>query len=561
MSARAPAYRPALGVLVALAFATRLVGSDDINCTRDGLYADYDKECKEYVRCSGGTITGRYTCRSERSFSEVAGACVPQQRRPCVRRVCTPGDTLAYAMPGTACKHYYRCENGTAVDRACPSSTWFDLDRQACARGAGTCYEPVCAGLPDGEYPDSSHECRRLLRCVGGELRAVVSCTKDTCATACPSPRSAAVPIPAGDADFCSDEACSSLCQNQPNGAYADRTAGCREYFVCETHRVIRRGVCEPGMLFSKAGCEPATRAICPPPALSPCFNRPDGMHRDWRSCSSWFDCRRERVISRGTCATGLVFDGTGCVPATQFPCDGPERSQECEGLPSGTYQDLDSNCTKYFHCEGASRTVLSCGVGLVFDGARCSPAEQYLCPSLERDSCYGKADGRYRAADTGCRGYYSCVAGEKSVYACPSGSVFDGEACVPAQPGICPREDYSCDGLSDGYHPEIESGCHRYFYCEGGDRLATLSCLGGKIFDGHACVETPHHECGALPSNSIERGGPECERDGFFVQEGTGCKRYYFCVSGNRTYLTCPEHKVFNGQVCVPSSQYSCPG
>lgn len=101
----------------------------------------------------------------------------------------------------------------------------------------------------------------------------------------------------------------------------------------------------------------------------------------------------------------------------------------------------------------------------------------------------------------------------------------------------------------------------YRYFYCERGDRLATLSCLGGKIFDGQACVDRSHQECGALPSNSIENGGKHCERDGFFVQQGTDCKRYYFCVTGTRTFLSCPDGQVFNGQVCVSNTQYTCPG
>lgn len=387
---------------------------------------------------------------------------MPRRRQPCIRRECAPGDTYAYATPGTACRHYYRCENGTAIDRACPSGSWFDLDRQACSRGAGTCYEPVCVGLPDGEYPDPSHECRRMLKCRGSELHAVASCPNGECTTPCPPPRSAAVPLPVGDADFCSDETCSSLCQHAADGAYADRTAGCREYFVCEARRVIRRGVCEPGMLFTNGGCEPASRASCPPPALSPCFNRADGIHRDWESCSSWFECRRERVVTRGTCATNFVFDGNGCVSTADFPCSGPEKSIACEGLPSGMYQDFVSNCTRYFHCEGPLQTTLQCPSGKIFDGARCSPVEEYLCPSLERDSCYGRPDGRYRAADTGCRGYYMCIGGEKSVYACAVGRVFDGETCVPAKPGLCDREDYSCQGHADGYHPDIESGCHK---------------------------------------------------------------------------------------------------
>ncbi|VVC88950.1 unnamed protein product [Leptidea sinapis] len=459
MSARARVRCCAiLAVLLTLVIHS---SEEEIDCKKDGLFADYDTDCQEYVRCLSGKVKGRYTCAPGRIFSEAAAACVSSQSNVCTQRICAPGDSHAYTTPMAACRHYYRCVNGTAVDHICPSGSWFDTDRQACSRGAGTCYEPVCAGLPNGKYPDTSSECHRFVHCRGADVRVVESC-KGACTSKCPPPRLTAISIPAGDADFCSDEACASLCQNVPDGAYADRSTGCREYFECESHRVIRRGVCEPDLLFSGTGCEPASMFYCPPPARSPCFNRQDGLYRDWRNCSAWYDCRRERVVSRGACESGKVFDGAKCVSRNNFYCKGPEPSQLCEGMPSGTYQDLDSNCTRYYHCVGLMRTVLSCPKGKVYDGNKCSPASQYLCPNLERDSCYRRPDGRYRAQGAGCRGYYACFNGEKAMYACPQGHTFDGDSCKPSRSDLCPSEDYSCSGLSDGYHAEIESNCHR---------------------------------------------------------------------------------------------------
>lgn len=99
-----------------------------------------------------------------------------------------------------------------------------------------------------------------------------------------------------------------------------------------------------------------------------------------------------------------------------------------------------------------------------------------------------------------------------------------------------------------------------RYYYCERGDRLATLSCSGGKIFDGQACVEATQHECGGARRGAAAAGA-RCERDGFFLVAGSACARYYFCVSGARTSLSCNAGSLFNGQVCVPRGQYTCPG
>lgn len=551
----------ALAFAVALAFTTDLcTGVAAHTCTRDGLYADYETNCREYIRCLGGVVTGRYSCGPGRTFSEAAGACVSQNQQLCIRRKCAIDDTFAYATPGTACRQYYRCDNESITHHICPSGAWFDFERQSCTHGAGACYEPLCAGLPNGDYPDASHDCRRILHCNGAELYGVSSCRGGKCTKYCPPPRSSSIPLPAGDANFCSDEACTSLCQHAEDGAYADKSTGCREYFVCEAKRVIRRGVCEAGLLFSGRECEPAQHVSCPAPGRSPCFNRADGFRRDYRDCSSWFECRRERVVTRGTCERGLVWDGTACVLSTVFECELPEASSVCEGRPSGTYQDFDSNCTRYFHCEGGLRMGFKCQPGHIFDGAKCTPESSYLCPSLERESCYGRPNGQYRSHETGCRGYYVCIEGEKTVYACAPGNSFDGDACRPAQASSCPRDDYSCTGLADGYHAEHESNCHRYFYCAGGDRLATLSCLGGKIFDGRACVDVAQYECGAPPQKAIENNDRFCEQ-GFFIQQGTECRSYYFCVEGKRTYLTCPLGQVFNGQVCSPKSQFSCPG
>lgn len=463
---RPPSTRSARSVVVdmgaraAVSLLVMVVGvAGGLSCDRDGLTVDYESGCREYVRCAGGQPADRYSCGSGRVFSEVAAACVSTDRQPCVRRTCGRHETAAYAAPGTACRHYYRCENGTAIERACPSGAWFDSERQACTQGAGACYEPLCAGLPDGEYLDASHGCRRRLTCAGGRLRGVLS--GGNIPAACPPPRSSSAPLPAGDASFCADEACSSLCKRAADGPHADRTAGCREYFVCDAGRVVRRGACEPGFLFSGQGCEPASSVSCPPAARGPCYGRADGVHRDWRNCSWWFDCRRERVQGRGRCAADRVWDGERCVSEESFPCSPPEPSARCAGRPTGMYQELESDCARYYHCEGGMLTALRCPDGLVFDGARCSSPAEYVCPSLERESCYGKPDGRYSSAESGCRGYYACMDGEKAVYACPSGHHFDGAGCSPTDTA-CPRDDYSCAALSDGYHAELDSDCRR---------------------------------------------------------------------------------------------------
>lgn len=391
----------------------------------------------------------------------VARACVPRQRAACVRHVCARGDQAAYPAPGSSCARYYRCDNGTAHERACPPPAWFDVALQACTYGAGACYEPVCAGLVDGDHPDPSVSCRRRLRCGGGRLRAVTSCGGAACSGACPAARSASVRVPVGDAELCGDARCTALCRLAPDGTHASRGAACREYYTCAGGRVLRRGACDEGYAWDGRSCQPAAAVPCAPAARSPCLGREDGSHRDWRDCSSWMLCQRERVVFRGTCDAPLVFDGKACVPPSLFYCEPPRRSSDCDGRPAGEYQDLKSNCTRYFHCEDGYQTTVSCEAGQSFDSVECAAAERIVCPSAEADSCYGRADGRHGVAGS-CRGYFSCAGGHKSQFACAAGLSFS-PASGSCQRGPCERDAGRCRALTDGYHADQLANCTRF--------------------------------------------------------------------------------------------------
>lgn len=122
------------------------------------------------------------------------------------------------------------------------------------------------------------------------------------------------------------------------------------------------------------------------------------------------------------------------------------------------------------------------------------------------------------------------------------------------------------CEGQSDGYYQDAESGCRSYFYCVSGLK-AVYVCPSKRVFDGHQCVEPASYQCPFVNVNDSSsascmdaiRSNPE----GSYVADlSTGCRSYYFCSGDGVKLITlnCSGDKIFNGKKCVDSAQYRCP-
>ena len=200
---------------------------------------------------------------------------------------------------------------------------------------------------------------------------------------------------------------------------------------------------------------------------------------------------------------------------------------------------------------------------------------------------CDGLADGYHQDTESGCRSYFYCSNGMKATYVCGGQLVFDGQRCVEPHFYKCPYSSKDCYYRRDqpGYYSDTNSGCRSYYFCGAdGFKLITLTCSDGRLFNGVKCVDPGQYRCPQqqqqqpdsyysywkvasdvpnqqtayfVSSQSIDG---DCKKsNGFFVSTGTGCRSYYFCVSGTRTDLNCSGQNLFNGQVCVDPSQYTC--
>ena len=184
-----------------------------------------------------------------------------------------------------------------------------------------------------------------------------------------------------------------------------------------------------------------------------------------------------------------------------------------------------------------------------------------------------------------------------KATYVCPGKTLFDGQRCVEPETFQCPYSSSDCQGASNGYQTDLNSGCRNYYFCSGdGHKLITLTCSDGRLFDGKKCVDSSQYRC---PSETQSSGHLEsyyaysaaarkptgsqtyfinsrsqqattsrpnnkseyCEKSyGFFAVHGTACRNYYLCIGGSRSDLQCSGDTVFNGQICVDPSQYTGP-
>ncbi|XP_055709960.1 peritrophin-48-like isoform X3 [Phlebotomus papatasi] len=545
---------------------------------------------------------------------------------------CAFPDDYLYAVPGTLCRSYYKCQGGHGAQYQCPNSTVFNFFKQTCSSSSGVCYEAVCRGRKDGNYPDTTHACRRAFICRGGSLVGLFNCPSRhvfngaSCISeesgACEPPESTAIAYPyAGDqrcrglpdghnplpTDCCRFLICANgevseekLCPNgqrfdsstkkcvppdqvpcivhnpclgKATGLHADElSSNCRDYVKCSENSIVARLNCGDQGVFNGKQCVPVGLYECPQDrlpnpqaAFNICRTKSNGFHLDLRrGCRYYVKCTSGRIINTYECPNGNFFDSElrSCIPENKQQCEDPTPSRDCE-FSIGSFQDKTDNtdCTRYFYCYNGLKTRLKCPEGKVFDGEDCVPKSVYQCPTADSNFCEGKPDGYYKDPSGGCRSYFSCIHGRKFTYLCAEGQIFNGSRCTDRRPGEqCDRDE--CVDKPDGYYPDQVSDCHKYFFCLRGEKITTLTCRNGKVFNGQGCVEPGMFSCQTFTPKCMEHSCEveKCHRDGFFMDISSGCRNYFFCIGGKKSVLSCSEGHLFNGELCVPRKTFHCP-
>ncbi|XP_049856811.1 uncharacterized protein LOC126336810 [Schistocerca gregaria] len=571
----------------------------------DGLHPNVSDGCASYYRCENGSVSARLRCPLEASgrlaFSARLQRCAPAVEVTCAAATCLPASSadMFFVTPGTACRDYHRCRAGLRADFRCPAGFIFHWATQVCVPAGESaesgCPEPVCVGRVNGRYADTAHGCARWFRCEGGALRQVAPCSPGQLfhAGRCRPAQQVTCPAPPASSRGSAGGA-SGECAGLLDGLHALAASGCRDYVHCAAGHTLARRSCPDSTLFDGRMCVPAPLVTCRAvssesrgaAAGDTCSRLADGFHADFstRGCRGYVLCAAGRTLLWGACSEDAAWDRASarCLPtadadadADGFLCAGPHPWSGCAGRQPGFYAD-PASCTRYYYCSAdGNRTLLSCRRGQVFDGRDCVPAERgcrrppavpagfAAASSPAPGSCQGAADGYYRDPDLGCRSYYYCSNGHKITYVCSGSYVFDGKECVDPDTYKCPYKSDDCVGLSDGYHFDTDSGCHKYFFCLGGYKITALTCDADRVFDGRRCVEPSAFRCpdGGSPL-ADSATGPSCaaRSDGTYPDEGAGCRRYFTCRARQLTSTSvCPGDKLFNGRDCVSADSYTC--
>ena len=384
--------------------------------------------------------------------------------------------------------------------------------------------------------------------------------------------------LPKSDVEFCRNFE-RNLCQGLANGLHLDPlTANCQHYIKCSDGEFVYREKCLSETVFNGVLCVPAPLYDCPTKHNDICKFKPSGgLTSDPRKdngCNSYVQCNHfGKTVAEKKCSLDQYFDPneSRCVYGVNSQnrkCHTTRPAAKCEQLETGYYQDasIASACHRYYFCYNGNRTDFYCAVGKIFDGENCVNSSAYVCPVYNANSCELKSDGYYKDEMAGCRGYFYCAQGRKYRYLCAENEVFNGTACMQRETGQVCQDMNVCVDKSDGYYFDIQSNCRKYFYCLNHEIVTTLSCRGSKIFNGQKCVPADMFKCPIENMNADydciprEKFEDKCSKSGFQADIDSGCVKYHFCIGDSINELFCKDGTVFNGEICVPKSLYTCP-
>ncbi|XP_049548140.1 uncharacterized protein LOC125959362 [Anopheles darlingi] len=231
-----------------------------------GTYFHCHNGAKTVLRCRNGFIFDGENCVSEASYT-----CSIEDIDSCRRK---PNGYYKDARSG--CRAYHLCTDGNKISYLCGPGQVFAngacVERRRSERSSDetlTCDEDsICAGRPDGYYPDRASLCRQYYFCQRNEKLQTLTCrgSKVFDGHSCVSRDAYNCPAP-DDVDAAASENCISRDCSAPicerNGFFADYDSNCEQYFFCIDGKqsALR---CSSNYVFNGEICVPSGSYYCP---------------------------------------------------------------------------------------------------------------------------------------------------------------------------------------------------------------------------------------------------------------------------------------------------------
>ncbi|RNA18636.1 cell death abnormality 1-like isoform X1 [Brachionus plicatilis] len=258
--------------------------------------------------------------------------------------------------------------------------------------------------------------------------------------------------------------------------------------------------------------------------------------------CNKFYRCAHGQLVVMD-CSSGLYFDNNLkiCNWQDQVACPSSSGSSTCD--PASDLTQVPNDCSKFYRCINGVLSVLSCPNGYLFDqnAKACNPSSQVstcytsCSPSIDLTPVVGN-----------CSQFYRCVNDKQTILSCPPGYLFDREAktCNPANQVNCNLCDPNLDLTP------YPNDCSKFYRCVNGV-LSTITCPSGFLFDKNSktCKSSEQVNCAT------------CDPSIDLTQVPNDCSRFYRCINGVLSTLTCPSGYLFDSsaKACNPSTQVNC--
>ncbi|XP_017071265.1 uncharacterized protein LOC108107945 [Drosophila eugracilis] len=454
----------------------------------DGLSVPDPSDCTQFYLCMQQVPAFLQSCTSGSFFDSVKGYCRPNDGS-CQLAICSGLEDGKLVANPKDCRSYYSCssQNGTRLIQ-CDEGQYFHSLLSICRVDHGQCRNvsndedtetkpKLCSGLHGVKLPHELY-CNLYYACVKG-LAIPVECPIqhqfNPVLSICEPESQALQPCLNGQLD--GNVSYVYSCGNLQDGSFLANRTDCTRYFICAggvatAQRCNARTFFDPEKLVCVAddgSCplvesvpddddDPNNQYIPPDPLV--CEGKNGYIMPDPANCNNFYLCVSGK-LRHELCYTDYFFNATlqQCqayeiisdgvnptdkpVEARQMDLVGQEKATTtgickdaattfagiCEVIGNGASVAEQGDCRRYTSCEDDEAVSQRCRNGESFDSLLgiCRQNDgTCLMENGERVGiCNGKHGQLARDADN-CRGYFTCVHGQKIDGECAHGEFFN---------------------------------------------------------------------------------------------------------------------------------------
>ncbi|XP_035208498.1 uncharacterized protein LOC118183164 isoform X2 [Stegodyphus dumicola] len=616
---------------------------DSYNCdNRLGIFPEFSSDCRRYAICAYGQ-TKYYECSEGLWFDPESNSCQSNKNKcktpfAVATFQCLPGDDGIYI--GSNCSEWHECRNGVGFTNICPPGMQYHIGYSKCIESADICNtnytvqrrmfrSPAvrvsevkdsdynCISVSNGIYPDAL-SCRKFHFCVDEKSTSFYcpsNFTFDAEEQQC---------ISAHDGNMCEKFRSKRLetinvvfsCEHLDDGMYADFTADCRRYFVCENGNAIPV-YCPERQKFNsmKMICDREDAVHCMP---SGHISTASPQKKQFRQHDDTYHVYRPEELYTETYSYVPVRNQQVTKPSDFKHRWNDYENPYLEEVPKSTdNQDIihnsrvpntihneSTNKRPYSSKHHSSKAVISTTIS--YDEApdqaftsvddRSVKLHQVRMQSRDFDAACRKGDtGFFPDYESGCKKFHICFRAIRKTYSCPSVLLFNPETknCDLPENVVCVRPEpvlettFDCDGKVNYFMPDYGSGCKSYIGCINNLPYRFI-CPKGKIFSSVTSIcesETPYQCEYPEEYNSTKYGsydenadkGPSLRHvhgipgrfyfvctdkpDGFYPDYTRHCHVFYRCVRGKKFSHYCKQGLLFNPEsgICDFEENVAC--